>query len=72
MSVSANGLGSTRERKSLALTAGSGLVTLMEEAVAVSPLQSVSPDGVSDSKPLLVTMSGPGHKTADRKSLGPR
>ncbi|KAL3694156.1 hypothetical protein R1sor_007807 [Riccia sorocarpa] len=71
MSVSANGLGSSRERKSLSLTGGSGLMTLMEEAVAVSPLQSVSPDGVAETKPLLIT-SGPGHKTADRKSLGPR
>lgn len=68
MSVSANGVGTTRERKSLALTGGSGLMTLMEEAVAVTPLASVSPDGETKSLP----MSGSGHKSSDRKSLGPR
>ncbi|CAM6109033.1 unnamed protein product [Calypogeia fissa] len=68
MSVSANGSGTNRERKSLALAGGSGLMTLMEEAVAVTPLASMSPDGDSKSLPL----AGSGQKSTDRKSLGPR
>lgn len=64
--MSANGVGSARERvKPLALTAGPGMLTLMEDAVSVDPLAIMGPgDGSYDGKD--------GDTSSDRKSLGSR
>ncbi|KAH9545773.1 hypothetical protein CY35_12G064000 [Sphagnum magellanicum] len=68
MSVSANGMGSSRERgKPLALMPPPGMLTLMDEALTIDPLATIAPaDGSYDGK-------GDGADTSsDRKSLGPR
>ena len=64
--MSANGVGSARERvKPLALTAGPGMLTLMEDAVSVDPLAIMGPgDGSYDGKD--------GDTSSDRKTLGSR
>jgi hypothetical protein len=67
MSVSANGMGSARERvRPLALPA-SGMLTLMEDAVSVDPLTIMTPghavfEGKRDGA----------DTSSDRKSLGSR
>lgn len=67
MSVSANGMGSARERvRPIALPA-SGMLTLMEDAVSVDPMAIMTPghaafEGKRDGA----------DTSADRKSLGSR
>ncbi len=64
MSVSANGLGSSRERgKPLALMPPPGMLTLMDDALAIDPLATMSPADVKGNGADI---------SSDRKSLGPR
>ncbi|KAH9552572.1 hypothetical protein CY35_09G073800 [Sphagnum magellanicum] len=68
MSVSANGVGSARERaKPLAVMSPPGMLTLMDEAFTIDPLAIMAPtDGSYDSK------SNGADTSSDHKSLGPR
>ncbi len=64
MSVSANGLGSSRERgKPLALMPPPGMLTLMDDALAIDPLATMAPADVKGDGADI---------SSDRKSLGPR
>jgi hypothetical protein len=68
MSVSANGVGSARERaKPLVVMSPPGMLTLMDEAFTIDPLAIMAPtDGSYDSK------SNGADTSSDHKSLGPR
>lgn len=65
MSVSANGLGSAR--KPLAITAGPGMLTLMEDVASVKPLSVVAPGDEG-----YVVKRESADTSGDRKSLGSR